>query len=156
MADIKLIIFDVDGTLTDGMINISDSGEIFKSFNAKDGVAITKCIKNGVIPVFVTGRESNIVNIRAKELGVHEVYQGVKIKQDIINILLKKYDCKISNIVYVGDDLNDLDVIEKCSFSACPNDAAIEIKKVVKYVSLLGAGKGAVRDIVDNYVSSLI
>ena len=121
---IKLLIMDVDGTLTNGMIYMSPSGEAMKAFNIKDGYAIAHILpKMGVIPVIITGRKSLIVENRAKELGIAELHQGVADKLAKLKAVAEKYHVTPDEIAYIGDDLNDLDCMKYCGFSACPADA---------------------------------
>ena len=152
---VKMIILDVDGTLTDGKIHISNSGEIFKSFNVKDGHGITKAINSGITIAIITGRKSQIVNKRANELGIQEVFQGVSDKQDILLKLSHKYNCSTNNIIYIGDDENDVDSMRLCGYSACPNDAVDEIKSIVDFVSKFDGGYGAVREIIDKFIFTI-
>lgn len=146
---IKLFIMDVDGTLTDGAINISSKGEIFKSFNVKDGYGIKLLIQNDIIPSIITTRKSKIVSKRAKELGIREVYQGVSDKATIVHLLKEKYNINYFQIAYVGDDLNDLNAIKLAGYKFSIANAAKEIKNIADYVSPLDGGNGAVRDIID-------
>lgn len=147
---IKLFVMDVDGTLTDGKIYMSSHGEWIKAFNIKDGYAIKEILPQmNIVPAIITGRQSEIVERRAKELGVIELYQGVSDKLSVIRKVAEENDIKKEEIAYIGDDLNDLPAIEYCGISACPNDAVDVIKKKVDYVCGTNAGDGAVREFVD-------
>lgn len=146
---IKLLVMDVDGTLTDGSINIGQDGnETHKSFNVKDGATI---ISLECSTCFLTGRSSSIVGRRAEELKVDYVFQGVsdklKILLDLKTILKFEWD----EVAYVGDDLNDLECIELCGWSGCPADADIRVQEACSFVSHIPGGRGAVRDFV-NYL----
>ena len=148
---IKLLVMDVDGTLTDGKIYMGENGEVMKAFNVKDGYAIAHMLPEmGIIPVIITGRKSKIVENRAKELGITELYQGVGDKLVQLKIVAEKYNAAPEEIAYIGDDLNDLECIEFCGVTACPVDAVEKVKKTVNLVCNKKAGEGAVRDFIEN------
>ena len=152
---IKILFLDVDGTLTDGKINISSNGEIFKSFNVKDGLGIKKLINNNIIPIIITGRKSSIVEYRCKELGITEVYQNISNKKDFIEKILKEKNILASDTAYMGDDENDLEAMKYCGFSFAPKDAVKKVKDQANYITNLNGGYGCVREaieyILDNY-----
>ena len=142
---------DVDGTLTDGKIYMGPDGEVMKAFDVKDGYAIAHMLPEmGIVPVIITGRESQIVANRAKELGITELYQGVSNKLDQLKKVAEKYSATPEEIAYIGDDLNDLECIEFCGVTACPVDAVEKVKKTVNLVCNKKAGEGAVRDFIEN------
>ena len=146
---IKLLVMDVDGTLTDGKIYMGENGEVMKAFNVKDGYAIAHMLPEmGIIPVIITGRKSKIVENRAKELGITELYQGVGDKLTQLKIVAEKYNAAPEQIAYIGDDLNDLECIDYCGVTACPADAVEEVKRVVTYVCKHNGGDGAVRGFI--------
>lgn len=147
--EMKMFIMDVDGTLTDGKIHICNKGELFKSFNVKDGLGIKKLQEKNIIPVIITGRKSKIVKNRAKELDIKEVYQGVKDKKDLVQKLIKKYNFTKNNVAYIGDDSNDLDVMKEVKFKFTVNNGTDELKKISDYISSKDGGEGAVREVVD-------
>ena len=146
---IKMLVMDVDGTLTDGKIYIGADGEVMKAFNVKDGYAISHLKEHGIIPVIITGRESEIVKYRAKELGVTELYQGVKDKLSVLKEVAEKYSISLEEIAYIGDDLNDLECMKYCGYSGCPHDAILIIKQIVSYVCNFNGGYGAVREFIE-------
>lgn len=147
---IKLFAMDVDGTLTDGKINISESGEVFKSFSVKDGLGIKLLLKNNIIPVIITGRKSKIVLNRANELGITHVYQNIENKKDFLINLCKKLNISLAEVAYIGDDLNDLEVLECVKNSYAPKDAIEKVLNIVKYVCSRSGGEGAVREAIEN------
>ena len=148
-SNIKLLVMDVDGTLTDGCIYCSGQGELFKAFNVKDGYAIAHILPEiGVIPVIITGRESDIVRFRASELGIKELHQGITDKLTKLKEVAEKYNCSLENIAYIGDDLNDMPCIEKCGITACPADSVPEVLPKVDYICKNNGGRGAVREFV--------
>lgn len=164
---VKMIVFDIDGTLTDGSIIIDSSGKESKKFNVKDGFAIAQAVLNGIICVIITGRESEVVNIRAKELKIEEVYQGIKDKSVKIKEVAAKYSINLDETAYFGDDINDLPAFLIAGFKGTTADGAEELKKRADFVSTKKGGDGAGREfvefilkekniwekIVDNYIS---
>lgn len=151
----KLLIMDVDGTLTDGKIYMGSNGEIMKAFDVKDGYAITKILPTlGIIPIIITGRESEIVKNRASELNIKHLYQGVHDKLGLLKQIVSQMEYKLDDVIYIGDDINDLPCLNVAGFSACPADAADEIKSACTYVCSNKGGCGAVRELI-NEISTL-
>lgn len=156
--DIKILIMDVDGTLTDGKIYMGSNGENFKAFNVKDGYGIRDIlIPKGIIPVIITGRKSEIVEYRCRELGIREIYQGVKDKHEIMKKFLKKRNLEFCDAAYIGDDMNDLpcmEIVKKCGgIIGCPQDATTKVIEVSDFVSTHKGGEGAVREFIEWIVS---
>ena len=148
--DIRLLIMDVDGTLTDGKINISSQGELFKSFSIKDGLGIHDILpKHNILPIIITGRQSDIVKHRCDELGIDMLFQGVRDKISVLKQVLEQLKLDFSNCAYIGDDLNDLDCMNMCAVKGCPADAANEVKNVCDFVSSKNGGEGAVREFIE-------
>lgn len=150
-----IIIMDVDGTLTDGNIYIDNNGIESKAFNVKDGMAISIAIKAGLDIILITSRTSKIVELRAKELGIKEVYQNVKNKIYLIDKIVKSKLKGLHQVVYIGDDLNDLEAMKLVGYSACPVDAAKEVKNIAKFISSYSGGKGAVREILEHILKDI-
>lgn len=147
---IKYLAMDVDGTLTDGKINMSAQGEVFKSFSVKDGYAIHEILpKFNIIPVIITGRESDIVSNRSREMGVKSVFQGVSDKTETLKSVINDF----SQVAYMGDDLNDIECMKAVKAAGgivgCPADAAKEVKDIADFVSNKNGGDGAVREFID-------
>lgn len=141
---------DVDGTLTDGKMYFSSSGEEIKAFNAKDGCGIAVILPYlGIIPAIITGRISNCVVHRAKQLEITDVFQNAAKKLVQLEELKKKYNLQYDEIAVVGDDLNDLEIFNVCGFSACPADACEEIKAISNLVLSRAGGNGAVRELIE-------
>lgn len=141
---------DIDGSLTDGKIYVSEEGECFKAFNVKDGYAIANLLpKYKIEPVVITGRESTIVSNRCCELGIKEVYQGITNKMECLNVLLKRKELLYENVAYFGDDLPDMECMQVVGLSGCPGDAVREIKEIVDYISVEKGGEGAVRNFIE-------
>lgn len=146
---IKMIIFDVDGVMTDGKILIGSQGELCKSFDAQDGLGITLLRLNGIIPAIITGRESSIVRTRANELKIEDVFQGAKNKREALALLQKKYHLSLSEIAYVGDDLIDIPVMQSVGFACAVDNARPEVKGIAHFVSDQQGGNGAIRQIAE-------
>lgn len=146
---VKLFIMDVDGTLTDGKIYIGPQGEVFKAFNTKDGLGIKRLREKGIIPVIITGRSSEIVVARAKELGIDEIYQGIKDKLEVYRHLVDKYKVNDEEVAFIGDDLNDLPLLNKVGLSFGVADAVEAVRAAVDYVTKQKGGEGAVREAID-------
>jgi len=146
---IKMLVTDFDGTLTDGRIYIGASGEVMKTFDVKDGYAIVHLRAQGIEPVIITGRKSAIIEERAKELGISELYQGVSDKLAQLKAVAERLKCDAEEIAYIGDDLNDLECIRYCGVSACPQDAIDEVKESVRIVCKHDGGCGAVREFIE-------
>lgn len=152
---IKILVMDVDGTLTDGKIYISPDGEIMKAFDVKDGLGMAKLHSNGIIPAIITGRKSEIVIFRANELKIIDVYQGVDDKVEKLKELANKYNCSLSEIAYIGDDENDIECMKLCGISACPSDAIYSVKEISNFICNKSGGNGAVREFIDHLISNL-
>ena len=148
---IKLLIMDVDGTLTDGLLHLSSDGTETKSFSTKDGMGIRLAQQNNIIPVIITGRESYCVTRRAKELDIFDVHQNIKDKVSKAKEVLEKYHLTFDEVAYIGDDLNDLDTMLLCKERGVPNDGEDSIKKVATFICPRNGGYGAVRDFI-NYL----
>ena len=152
-SSIKLMITDVDGVLTDGGMYYSEKGESFKKFNTRDGMGV-KLLRNHKIPVvIITGENSKIVLKRAKKLLIKDVFIGIKKKELLLSKICKKYDINKNNIAYIGDDINDLEILKQVGFSACPADGISIIKKNVDYICKSKGGEGVLREIADLIIS---
>jgi 3-deoxy-D-manno-octulosonate 8-phosphate phosphatase, YrbI family len=142
---------DVDGTMTDGTIYISSKEEVMKGFDVKDGYGIKNILPGlGIIPVIISARDSDIVRVRAKELNVSEVYLGVSDKLQIMEAIMEKHDLKYKNVAYIGDDLNDLPLIESVGISFAPFDSVEEVKKAANIVLKHCGGRGAIRECISH------
>lgn len=156
MTNIKLLILDIDGTMTDGKIYMSAQGELFKSFNIKDGCGIRELLpRAGIIPVIMTGRDSPIVLNRCKEIGIDHCYQGCKDKEAKLAEIAEQFRLQLDvhriyqDIAYMGDDLPDLPCMQRCGLVGCPADAVDEVKKVAHYIATKRGGEGAVREFIE-------
>lgn len=153
---IKLICFDVDGTLTDGKIYMGPNGEVFKAFNAHDAQGIRKLKEVGIESIIITGRESKIVENRAKEMDITKVYQNVQDKKEKLLKIAKNNKIDLNDIAYIGDDENDYEAMKICGFKACPNDAEDKIKAIADYISPKKCNEAAVREILEKNIFSKV
>jgi 3-deoxy-D-manno-octulosonate 8-phosphate phosphatase (KDO 8-P phosphatase) len=151
----KFLVLDIDGVMTDGGIIYTESGDEIKNFNAKDGLAIIRLTEAGTKVGFLSsGFTKNIIERRAKVLGVQYVYVGTWKKLEILEKWCSELNIDLQNVAYIGDDLNDLAIIEKVGCSACPADASPAVKKTVNIILSAKGGKACVREFVDNYLNS--
>ena len=146
---IKLFLLDVDGTLTDGGIYRGNNGEELKRFNVKDGYAIVNAQKLGIEFGIITGRKSELVEIRSNELKIKYLYQGISEKTVILEEIMQKTGLKKEEIAYMGDDLNDILIMKQSGLTGAPKDAADEVIQIVDFVSEKNGGSGAVREFVE-------
>lgn len=146
---VKLAIFDVDGVLTDGRIIFDADGTETKFFDVKDGHGIKLLMRSGVDAAIITARESKVVQLRAEDLGISLVYQGMKDKKAALENISARTGLPPSAMAYMGDDIIDLPVLRRVGFSAAVSDAVQEVKEAVDYVSGRPGGKGAVRELAE-------
>ena len=148
-AKIRLLLLDVDGVLTDGSIIIDDHGVETKQFHVRDGQGISLLMRSGVDVGFVTGRRSNVVRQRAKDLGVRLVYQGVLDKLACYEEIKRDHDLKDNQIAYVGDDLIDLPVLRRVGLAVSVADGWSGLSSTVDYTTSERGGRGAVREVAE-------
>ncbi len=152
--NIELVIFDIDGVLTDGSLFIGDDGQEYKAFNSKDGHGIRMLIECGVEAAILTGRTSNVVQHRAKDLGIKHVLQGYRDKRPAFQELLKTTGIKPENICYVGDDVVDLPVMVQVGFAVAVGDAHEKVKEHSHWVTEAYGGRGAGREVCELLIES--
>jgi YrbI family 3-deoxy-D-manno-octulosonate 8-phosphate phosphatase len=148
-AKIKLLILDVDGVLTDGRIIINDSGEEIKCFHVRDGHGLRLLMNAGIHVVIITGRKSKTVEHRARDLGIREVYQGVKDKESLLKELIQYKNLDKEKVCCMGDDLPDLPMFNQVGVSIAVADACIELRTEADFVTRKRGGKGAVREVCE-------
>lgn len=145
---IKMIVLDVDGTMTNGSIYYNSNGEETKQFNVKDGLAVRIARAAGLDVAIITGRRSTMVEKRASELNISYLFTGAQKKLAALNQLLTETDVHYEEIYYIGDDLNDLQCMERVGLRGCPIDADERIKQICEIVAEKPGGQGAVRDCI--------
>jgi 3-deoxy-D-manno-octulosonate 8-phosphate phosphatase (KDO 8-P phosphatase) len=153
-AKIKMILMDVDGTLTDGSLLILPDGEELKSFNVRDGMGALLAQLAGLRMAIITGKSSKSLEKRAERLKITEVYQGVIDKKPILDGILEKHGLKPDQVAYIGDDLGDFELIKSVGLAAAVADAHPIIKKNCHYICDLPGGKGAVREFIEFIIES--
>ena len=148
LQKIKLLALDVDGVLTDGTIYISPAGEVFKGFNAKDGMGISCALRNNLQIAVITGRQSPIVERRCEELGIKLFMEGVKDKRLALQKMAQKLGLVREEIAYMGDDLNDIPAFKASGLNFVPADGSIEVLAVADIITKAKGGRGAVREAI--------
>ncbi|HPX61616.1 MAG TPA: phenylphosphate carboxylase subunit delta [Deltaproteobacteria bacterium] len=154
LCNVKLLLLDVDGVMTDGSIIYDANGLETKRFNVRDGHGIKMLQRHGIQVGIITGRTSPVVDIRARELGISHVYQGALKKLESYQDVKFKTGLDDSQIAYMGDDIIDVPVMRRVCFSAAPADAIAEVLAVVDFVSSCPGGRGAVRELCDLILKS--
>lgn len=149
LNNIKLLITDVDGVMTDCGMYYSENGDELKKFNTRDGMAIQLLREHGIKTAIITKENTKIVERRAKKLKVDEVFQGIEDKMAVLESLKYKYGFDYSEIAYIGDDINDIPVLKTVGFSFCPNDAVDDVKKICTVIAKENGGNGVVREFVE-------
>lgn len=152
-TDIKLLVLDVDGTMTDGGVYVMEDGKQFKKFNAKDGMGIKLAMKAGVeVGIISHSMITAMVESRANMLGMTYYYIGQEPKIDILNKWIKELGISTEQVAFIGDDVNDLEIMQLVGVAACPSDAVDEIKKISDVLLLRKGGEGCVREFVDQHL----
>ncbi len=149
LKKIKAVLLDVDGVLTDGAIIYGADGIELKIFDSQDGFGIVNAIKQGIRVGIITARKSEVVERRAADLGIVDLYQGSIDKLTPYEKVKKTYSLGDAEIAYIGDDLLDLPLLQRVGFSAAPANAVRDVKMKVDYVANASGGHGAVREVVD-------
>ncbi len=150
---IKLLVLDVDGTLTDGGVYIDANGVQSKKFNIRDGMGITLLHEKGLpVGILSHSRSKSILEERARMLGIERVYSGKESKLVVLSRWMLELNLTFEQVAYIGDDVNDLEVLEKVGFSACPHDAHFSLVKIVDVVLQRNGGQGCVREFIDRFL----
>ncbi len=151
--EVRLLVLDVDGVLTEGGMFYTQSGDEFKRFHTRDGMALKKLTKSGFQVAFLSsGINDMLVNSRAKLLGVQNTYVGLDPKLGILDSWLKRMSLGWEEVAYIGDDVNDLEVMKKCGFTACPSDAVAKVKAIADVILDRKGGDGCVREFIEDYL----
>tara|TARA_Y100000590_G_C15144489_1_gene797401 strand:+ start:77 stop:559 length:483 start_codon:yes stop_codon:yes gene_type:complete len=146
---INILLTDVDGVLTDGGMYYSSKGDVMKKFHARDGMGVTLLRKKGIPTIIVTKEKTSMVRKWASKMKVVELFDGIENKEKIVDVICKKYKVSIDQIGYIGDDVNDIELLKKVGFSATPKNGIIKVQKIVDYVCKKNGGEGAFREIAD-------
>jgi N-acylneuraminate cytidylyltransferase len=149
LKNIKMLVTDCDGVLTDGGMYYSENGDELKKFNTKDGYGISLLKEKGIITVLITGEDRELVKRRAEKLNFDEIHLGIKNKLSSMEDILKRHNLTFEEVAYIGDDLNDLEVMKKVGFPFTVNDSMDKVKEISKYIASKNGGEGAVREIIE-------
>ena len=145
----KAFIFDIDGVLTDGSVILMPDGEQLRAMNIKDGYAMQLAVKKGYRIAVISGGRYEMTRKRLNGLGIYDIYLGADNKVDAFDEFILTYNIQPDEVLYMGDDIPDYDVMKRVGVPTCPNDAAQEIKNISIYVSDRVGGKGCVRDVIE-------
>lgn len=146
---ISTFVFDVDGVLTDGSLLVLPNGVIARRMNVKDGYALQLAVKRGYRVIIISGGNSPEVRERLAKLGVHEVWMNVENKLECLQDYIEKHQLQTSEVLFMGDDIPDFELMTYAGVSSCPNDAVAEIKQQAHYISPINGGFGCVREVIE-------
>ncbi len=149
LNQITTLIFDVDGVLTDGSIIVATNGDMYRKMHTKDGFALKTAVDKGFNVCIISGGNNEGVRLRLQGLGIKDIYLGAHHKTETMNAYLKEKSILRENVLYMGDDIPDLQVMKEIGLACCPQDAVQEIKRISNYVSHKKGGKGCVRDVIE-------
>ncbi|MBO7589200.1 MAG: HAD hydrolase family protein [Bacteroidaceae bacterium] len=149
LTRLRALIFDVDGVLSKPVMNLSPEGDPVRTVNVKDGYAMQLAVKTGLNLCIITGARVESVRWRYEGLGIKDVYIASSVKMNDFNHFVRKYDLQPEEILYMGDDIPDWQVMKLCGLPCCPADACPEIQSICRYVSPYRGGEGCVRDVVE-------
>ena len=149
LTKIKAIAFDVDGVLSSNLVTLDGNAQPVRTANIKDGYAMQLAVKKGLNMAIITGGKSEAVRQRFIGLGLQNVFLGVSVKIEVFNQWLEESELKPEEVIYMGDDIPDYEVMKICGCACCPSDAAPEIKEISTYISPYPGGHGCCRDVIE-------
>ena len=149
LRKIRALVFDVDGVLSSQTIPLAPSGEPMRTVNIHDGYALQHAVKCGVIVAIISGAKTDAVRVRFEGLGLKDIVLGAAVKIQSYEDLLCKYGLSDDEVLYMGDDIPDYEIMRRCGLPCCPADAAQEIKDISRYISPLKGGEGCGRDVIE-------
>lgn len=153
LHQIRCFVFDVDGVLTDGSLYIQSDGTMLRKMNIKDGYALQLAAKSGYFIFVISGSTPEGVAKRLEKLGIDEIHIGVSNKLQQLEKLLLKHQVRFEEILYMGDDMPDFEVLQSCCLRTCPADAVHQIKEICQYISPAKGGEGCVRDVIEQVLT---
>lgn len=153
LSQVRCFVFDIDGVLTDGKLLIQADGSMLRSMNIKDGYALRLAIRKHYSVFVISGSPQPGSAIRLNRLGIEEVHHGVENKMPVLENLLLKTQTSFDHVLYMGDDMPDLEVMKKCGVRTCPSDAVHQIKSICQYISPFAGGSGCVRDVIEQVLT---
>jgi 3-deoxy-D-manno-octulosonate 8-phosphate phosphatase (KDO 8-P phosphatase) len=148
-AKINTFVFDVDGVMTDGSLQIVPNGQYIRTFNIKDGYALQLAVKSGYTIFVITGSSSDAVAERLQYLGITHFYQKVNDKKALLTELLQSNNLSSATALFMGDDMPDIAAMQSVAIACCPADAVTDVLQIANYISPLPGGKGCVRDVIE-------
>lgn len=151
---IKCLLLDVDGVMTNGMLYFDENGKEIKGFSIYDGLGVALCRRASILVAIISGRHSEVLSWRAKELQIEEVHQGIRDKVKTYEHIAKKHKLERQSVAFIGDDLIDLPLLREVGFSVAVANAVEDVKKEVDWVTQRRGGEGAVREVVDLILSA--
>ena len=151
---VKAFVFDVDGVFTDGGIGVDPNGEFIRKYNVKDGFAVKTAVDKGYPVAIISGGRGRSITERFEAMGVKDIYTGTFEKLDAMKKFMSKYGLEFSDLLYMGDDIPDIEAMINVGMPVCPKDASSEVVTVSRYVSGFAGGEGCVRDIVEQVLRS--
>ena len=153
LVKIKNFVFDVDGVFTDGSIIVDNQANEFRVFNTRDGIAVKLATDKGYNFCVISGGKNEGVRKRLNRLGVKNVFLGVEDKIQVFKSFINDNNLNLTETMFMGDDLPDINILKKVGLSCSPNDAAHEVREIVDYVSIKKGGEGCVRDIIEQVLT---
>ena len=154
LTQIKALVFDVDGVLSAETIQTSDDGVLLRSVNTKDGYALRLAVTEGLHVAIITGAREQAIRRRYEGLGIFDVFLGSSVKTEVMQKFLDKYGLSADEVLYMGDDIPDYEVMRQVGLPCCPCDAAPEIRDISLYVSHRSGGQGCVRDVIEQVLKA--
>jgi len=148
-AKVKVFVFDIDGVLTNGQLLVQEDGTLLRSMNIKDGYALQLAVKKGYPVIIISGGKSIGTKLRLERLGIQKVFIGVENKVGLLKELVVSNKWNFDEILYMGDDMPDLSVMQICGLRACPKDAIMEIQEISDYISSRNGGEGCAREVLE-------
>ena len=146
---INIVLTDVDCVLTDGGMYYTENGDVMKKFHTRDGMGVSLLKKKKISTIVITKEKTKFVRKWAKKMNVEKLYDGIQKKEDLVNTICVRYNVKLEELAYIGDDVNDLELLKKVGLSATPADGIAEAKKISDYVCKSRGGEGAFRELAD-------
>ena len=151
---IKLLAFDLDGVMTDGKLMVMPDGEWIRQMNIKDGYALQHAVKSGLQIAVITGSASSAVGKRLQKLGIHDYFENTQSKSSVLLNLTQKYNLQSDEVLFMGDDIPDLDAYKVAGCKVCPADAVQEVIAQADYISPYNGGNGCVRDVIEKVMKT--
>lgn len=154
IVNVKAFVFDCDGVFTDGRIVMLPSGEMLRSFHAKDGFAVSLAIKRGYPIAVISGGKGEAMMLRFRKLGVTDIYLSCGNKLEALEDFRAKHALNYENIMFMGDDIPDVEPMLQCGLPVAPADAVPEVKNICRYISNVKGGDGCVRDVIEQVLKA--